>query len=130
MGGFESPARFLPPLAIQRTRRASLPAPAELSARLHQALAGLPVSAARLQPFLIDVERSRTAPPLTSADLQGTSLAAAAQGLLVKSGGGRAAPPPLSAVAAPGLPPRARRRVRAALAPARGRPAPRAAPHG
>jgi predicted exporter len=120
IGGFESPARFLPPLAIQRERRASLPAPAELSARLQQALAGLPVSAARLQPFLLDAERSRTAPPLTSADLEGTSLAAAAQGLLVKSGGGWSALLPLSAVASADLPASAVERVRAALAQARG----------
>ena len=103
LGGFESPARFLPPLAVQRTRRASLPAAAELSARLQQALAGLPLSATRLQPFLLDVERARTAPALTSADLEGTSLAAAAEGLLARSAGGWSALLPVSAVASADL---------------------------
>ena len=116
LGGFESPARFLPPLAVQRTRRASLPAAAELSARLQQALAGLPLSATRLQPFLLDVERARTAPALTSADLEGTSLAAAAEGLLARSAGGWSALLPVSAVASADLPGSAVARVRAALA--------------
>jgi predicted exporter len=116
IAGFESPARYLPPLSVQRTRRASLPAPSELSARLPEALAGLPVSAARLQPFLLDVERARTAPLLTSADLEGTSLGGAAQGLLVRSAGGWAALLPLFAVASADLSASAVARVRAALA--------------
>jgi predicted exporter len=91
-----------------------------LSARLQQAVAGLPVSAARLQPFLLDVERARTAPPLTSADLEGTSLAAAAESLLVRSGGGWSALLPLYAVASADLSADAVARVRAALAQERG----------
>ncbi len=116
IAGFESPARYLPALAVQRARQRSLPAPSELSARLQQALAGLPVSAARLQPFLLDVERARTAPPLNSADLEDTSLGAAAQGLLVRSAGGWAALLPLSAVASADLSASAVAQVRAALA--------------
>jgi len=116
IGGFESPARYLPPLAVQRTRRASLPAPSVLSARLQQAVAGLPVSAARLQPFLLDLERARTAPPLTSAYLEGTSLAAAAESLLVRSADGWSALLPLSAVASADLSADAVAQVRAALA--------------
>jgi predicted exporter len=116
IAGFESPARYLPALALQRARQRSLPAPPELSARLQEALAGLPVSAARLQPFLLDVERARTAPPLNSADLEGTSLGAAAQGLLVRSAGGWAALLPVSAVASADLSASAVAQVRAALA--------------
>jgi predicted exporter len=116
IAGFESPARYLPPLAVQRARQSSLPAPSELSARLQQAVAGLPVSAARLQPFLLDVERARTAPPLNSADLEGTSVGAAAEGLLVRSGGGWSALLPLFAVASADLSASAVERVRAALA--------------
>ena len=119
IGGFESPARYLPPLAVQRARQGSLPAPSVLSARLQEAAAGLPVSAARLQPFLLDVERARTAPPLTSADLAGTSLAAAAESLLVRSGGGWSALLPLYAVASADLSADAVARLRAALAQAR-----------
>ena len=119
IGGFESPARYLPPLAVQRARQGSLPAPSVLSARLQEAVAGLPVSAARLQPFLLEVERARTAPPLNSADLEGTSLAAAAESLLVGSAGGWSALLPLYAVASADLSAEAVARVRAALAQAR-----------
>ncbi|HEY0768101.1 MAG TPA: MMPL family transporter [Steroidobacteraceae bacterium] len=116
IGGFESPTRYLPALAVQRARQASLPASPELSSRLKEALAGLPVSAARLQPFLPDVERARTAPLLSRADLEGTSFAAAVDALLVKSAGGWSALLPLSAVASADLSASAATRVRAALA--------------
>jgi predicted exporter len=82
IGGFESPTRYLPSFATQRARQASLPEPVELAARLHEALAGLPVSAARLAPFLQDVEAARTAVPLTRADFAGTPLAPALDALL------------------------------------------------
>src|ERR1700740_243375 len=82
LGGFESPARYLPPLAVQRARQASLPPPPELGARLRAALAGAPVSASRLEPFGLEVERARHAPPLTRADLERTSFAAAVDALL------------------------------------------------
>ena len=88
IGAFETPTRYLPDAATQRARHASLPAPAELSARLGEALAGLPVSAARLEPFVHDVEQARTSPLLTPADFAGTPLGAALDALLQSSGGG------------------------------------------
>ncbi|HKD53122.1 MAG TPA: MMPL family transporter, partial [Steroidobacteraceae bacterium] len=69
LGGFESPARFLPSLATQLARQASLPRTDELSTRLREALQGLPVSPGRLQPFVEDVEHARAAPPLTREEL-------------------------------------------------------------
>lgn len=86
LGGFESPTRYLPSPDTQRARQASLPPPDELGARLSQALAGLPVSAPRLAPFLRDVEEARTARPLTPRDLAGTPLAAALDALLTEGG--------------------------------------------
>ena len=97
IGGFESPARFLPPLATQRARRDALPAALELRARLTTALSGLPVRAAVLEPFIDDVEAARHAPPVTPADLSGTSLGAALDALLVKGSGGWSALLPVSA---------------------------------
>jgi predicted exporter len=82
IGGFESPTRYLPSLATQRARQASLPEPAELAARLNEAVKGLPVSASRLAPFLHDAEAARTAAPLTRADFAGTPLAPALDALL------------------------------------------------
>jgi len=74
IGGFDSPARYLPSIAVQAVRRASLPEPEQLRVRLNAATATLAVRAERLEPFVGDVARARTAPLLTVADLQGTSL--------------------------------------------------------
>jgi predicted exporter len=75
IGGFDSPANYLPSQATQAVRRASLPQPAVLHANLEQAAAGLPFDIARLTPFLDDLEAARHAAPLTPADLRGTALA-------------------------------------------------------
>jgi predicted exporter len=115
IGGFESPARYLPSLAIQRSRQASLPPPALLGARLEEALAGLPVRAERLQPFIADVAQARTAPLLTDADLAGTSFARAVEALLVRSGPGWAALLPVSALGSGDLPASAVAAVRTAV---------------
>src|SRR5207244_13601188 len=116
IGGFDSAARYLPPLAVQRARQASLPPPTEIGARLREALSGAPVSASRLEPFVLDVERARSAPPLTRADLEGTSFAAAVDALLVRSADGWSALLPLAAVGSGDLKPGAVAQVRAALA--------------
>jgi len=88
IGGYESPARFLPSAATQRARRLSLPAAAELPQRLQQALAGLPLSADKLEPFLRDVASARAAPELTAEALRGTTLALAVDALLWPRSGG------------------------------------------
>jgi predicted exporter len=115
IGGFDSPSRYLPALAVQRRRQAALPPADELRARLDQALAGLPVRRERLEPFIADVESARAAPPLGSADLEGTSLAGAVEALLVRSQGGWSALLPLSTPDAE-LPPATLAQLRAALA--------------
>jgi len=83
IGGFESPALYLPSQATQLARRASLPEPAELGRRLELATIGLPLPAARLQPFVADVAAARERAPLTRADLDGTSFALALDSLLI-----------------------------------------------
>lgn len=84
ISGYQSPAQYLPSLALQRQRQDSLPPASVLSARLTQALSGLPLKADRLGPFLHDVAVARTAPPLKRASLDGTSFAAVADALLVR----------------------------------------------
>jgi predicted exporter len=83
IGGFDSPASYLPSQAAQAARRASLPEPAVLRANLEQAAAGLPFDTGRLTPFLEDVEAARHAAPLTPEDLRGTSLAAGFDALIL-----------------------------------------------
>jgi predicted exporter len=82
--GIDTPTRFLPSMATQQARLASLPAPAELVPRLKQAVADLPIQADRLAPFLADAEAARGSRPLQRADLEGTTLAVAVDGMLLQ----------------------------------------------
>jgi predicted exporter len=86
IGGFDSPARYLPSEAAQHARQASLPPADELRDRLNKALVGMPVRAERLEPFLSDVAAARTQPILTRADLDNTSIASGFDALLMHRG--------------------------------------------
>ena len=83
IGGFENPAAYVPSMATQESRRGSLPSAADLRANLNQALAGLPLRADRLQPFLEDVEATRHAALVTPRDLAGTSMSAGFDALML-----------------------------------------------
>ena len=87
LGGFESPARYLPSAATQAARQAALPRRDELLARLNAAMQGLPLRPERLAPFVDDVEAARARPPLKRADLDGTAAAQAVDALLLQQGG-------------------------------------------
>jgi predicted exporter len=83
IGGFDSPANYLPSEAAQQARRDSLPGAKQLRDELPEATAGSGLSGDRLQPFLRDVEAARRAPPVTAQDLQGTSLRAGFDALIL-----------------------------------------------
>ena len=83
IGGFDSPAAFLPSAGTQAARRDSLPDPSTLRDNLRKATAGLSVDIERLQPFLNDVEAARHAPLITAQDLQGTSLRSGFEALVL-----------------------------------------------
>ncbi|MFP4833267.1 MMPL family transporter [Paraburkholderia sp. BR10879] len=89
LGGFESPARYLPSDATQRARLASLPGKDVLTTRLQEALRNQPVDVRHdaFAPFLADVEAARNAPLVTRADLKGTSMALAVDALLTQRDG-------------------------------------------
>ncbi|MCX5540933.1 MMPL family transporter [Paraburkholderia sp. CNPSo 3076] len=89
LGGFESPARYLPSDATQRARLASLPGKDVLAARLQAAIRNQPVDVRpdAFTPFLADVEAARNAPLITRADLKGTSMALAVDALLTQRDG-------------------------------------------
>lgn len=113
IGGYDSPTRFLPSATTQAARRASLPPTETLRPRLHAALAGTPLSAERLQPFLDDVDAARTGPLLTREQLTG-GLALAVDGLLLHNAQGWTALLPLRPAAGQAALPQAE--VRQALA--------------
>lgn len=100
LADFESPSRYLPSVATQQARQASLPA-AELEQRLNQATDGLPVRAAVFKPFLADVASAKGRAPLQRADLDNTSVALAVDSLLFQRGARWDAVLPLTAP--PGL---------------------------
>jgi predicted exporter len=84
IGGFDSPVNYLPSLETQKARRDSLPDAATLSADLRRASLGLPLQSERLQPFVADVETARQAGLLSRRDLQGSSLGAAFDALIMQ----------------------------------------------
>lgn len=84
IGGYDSPARFLPSLAMQAARRASLPAADELQARLLAAQADSPLAASKLGGFIEDVTAAREQGELSRKSLAGTSLALAVDSLLLQ----------------------------------------------
>jgi predicted exporter len=98
LAGFESASRYLPSLASQRARQASLPAADVLQANLTQAVQGLPVKPALFAPFLADVAAARSQPLLHAADLDKTSMAMAVDALLIRQGQHWSALLPLTAL--------------------------------
>jgi predicted exporter len=83
LGGVDSATRFLPSLATQQARLDALPGEASLRAALAEATAGGPLKAERLAPFVAEVARARTLPPITPASLHGTALAPLVEALLL-----------------------------------------------
>jgi predicted exporter len=87
IGGFDSPASYLPSLATQEARHDSLPEQSILRENLAEATAGLALRSEQLAPFLDDVESARRAGPITPQDLRGTSLAAGFDSLILHQRG-------------------------------------------
>jgi predicted exporter len=82
LAGYETVSRLLPSEAAQAARIASLPDAATLRARLAEATQGLPLPAARLEPFIADAEAARAQPMIERADLQGGPLEAVVNALM------------------------------------------------
>jgi predicted exporter len=115
LAGYESASRYLPSIATQKPRQASLPADG-LAQRMAEASAGLPVRPALFAPFVEDVAAARARPPLQRADLDGTSFAMAVDSLMFERDGRWNALLPLTAPAAGNGAGIAADAVRAALA--------------
>jgi predicted exporter len=112
LAGFESASRYLPSLASQRARQASLPTTGVLQVNLAQAVQGLPVKSTLFAPFLADVAAARKQPLLGVADLDKTSMSMAVDGLLIRQAQHWSALLPLTAAQGVAIDPE---RIRAAL---------------
>lgn len=88
LASYQSPARTLPSPATQLARRAALPDAAVLQQRLAAAARDGPLPAAKLSPFVEDVQAQRTVRPLTRADLKATPLAGALDAQLLAGANG------------------------------------------
>lgn len=87
LGGYDSPARFLPSAEAQQARQMAIPAPEVLSARVRDALVGLPYRPDAFAAFLREAAAARAAKPLQRADLNGTGLALKVDSLLIERRG-------------------------------------------
>ena len=87
VASYDSPVRYLPSAATQRSRQARLPDTATLEAALRSALVDSPFRADVFAPFVTDVAAAKAAPPLQPADLAGTPIGAALDGLLLERDG-------------------------------------------
>ena len=96
--GYDLATRYVPSLAEQKRRLAALPEPSTLRTNLEQALDGLPFQRGVFEPFLRDVEQSRSRGPLAEDDLRGTVLGIKLQTLVVPAGTGWAVLVPLYGV--------------------------------
>src|SRR5580704_3660900 len=88
IGAFDLAARYLPSAAVQRRRQAAVPDAATLHGSLDQALAGTAFKPGLFAPFVSDLERARTLPPLSVDTIAGTPLALTVGGLLQQRDGG------------------------------------------
>ncbi len=88
IGGYDSPTRFLPSLAMQSARRASLPSVDELQSRLQAAQVDSPLAASKLGGFLEDVDKAQAQGNVTRETLNGTSLALIVDSLLLQRSAG------------------------------------------
>ena len=98
IAGYDSATRYLPSAATQAKRRAALPGPEPLRARLEQALSGLPFRAGLFEPFLRELDQNRTHGPVLPEQLQGSAIGLKLQSLLVQSDGQWASLVPLHGV--------------------------------
>ncbi len=97
IASFESPSRYLPSIAMQHARQASLPPPSELQTRLKQATQDLPVNPELFAPFIKDVDLASKQPLLQASDLEHTSMAMAVDALLIQNANHWSALLPLTA---------------------------------
>jgi predicted exporter len=101
LGGFDTPARYLPSLSIQRARQSALPDPATLRTDLDAALDPSPFQPGLFEPFIADVDNARSRKSITRADLDGTALSLKLDSLLLHQADGWVATISLHDVTAP-----------------------------
>ena len=88
IGGFDQAARYLPSAGVQQRRQAALPDAKTLADNLDRAAKGMAFKPGLFAPFLADVARARSLPPLSVDTVAGTPLALTVGALLQHRDGG------------------------------------------
>jgi predicted exporter len=88
IGGFDQAARYLPSAGVQQRRQAALPDAKTLADNLDRAANGMAFKPGLFAPFLADVARARSLPPLSVDTVAGTPLALTVGALLQHRDGG------------------------------------------
>ncbi len=101
IGGYALAAQTLPSLAAQARRKNALPDRVTAGRNLQHALQGLPFRDNTFTPFLQEIERTRSLPPIERRDLDGTPWATRVDALLIERQGKWIALAPLSGIADP-----------------------------
>ncbi len=83
LGGFDTPARYLPSVRTQQARQSALPDLATLRTDLDAVLDASPFQPGLFEPFIADVDRARSRQPIGRADLDGTALSLKLDSLLL-----------------------------------------------
>jgi predicted exporter len=81
---FDTPTQFLPSAAAQNVRKQALPSQDMLRTRFNEAVIDSGFSANTFEPFLADVEASRSRALVNRATLDGTNLASKVDALLIQ----------------------------------------------
>ena len=103
ISGYEAAALILPSMARQLERRAALPGPELLAARLAEAGTGLPFRPTAFQAFQDAVAAARTQRPWGMEDVAGSALGLRLAPLLVQRGDGWLGAVQFRGVTAPGV---------------------------
>ena len=86
LASYEAPSRYLPSLASQKQRQASLPDVETLKRNLAAASVGLPFKTDVFAPFYNAIEKAKAQPLLQASDLANTSMQTALDALLLQQG--------------------------------------------
>lgn len=84
--GFDAPTRYLPSMAKQKLRQASLPDSRTARQMVISAMQGLPYKQDAFNPFLEALTESKNLPPLTLDDMEDTLIGSKVQTLLINTG--------------------------------------------
>ncbi|MDH4188119.1 MAG: MMPL family transporter, partial [Nitrospira sp.] len=99
VAGYDLVSRYVPSRRLQQSRQQMLPDRSLITARLNEAVKGLPFTPGLFAPFLDEVEAARSRPPVGRGSFHGTSLGLKIDALIMEQQGRWVGIAPLRGVA-------------------------------